>query len=134
MYVIVEIGGKQFKVEKQQQIYVDRIDSKEGTNVSFDKVFLLDDKKKVIVGSPTVSGAVVSTKILEHLKGEKVIVFKKKRRKGYKVKNGHRQLLTELLIEKISQKKSASAKSTEKKPKATAKPKVAAKSKKTSDK
>ena len=83
---------------------------------------------------PKVSGAVVEAKIVSHQKDDKVIVFKKKRRKGYKVKNGHRQLLTELLIEKISQKKSVPVKSTEEKPKASAKPKAAAKSKKASDK
>ena len=134
MYAVVEIQGSQFKVSKNQKLYVNRLKGKEGTKVSFDNVLLVDEDGKVKIGMPNVSGAVVEAKIISHQKDDKVIVFKKKRRKGYKVKNGHRQLLTELLIEKISQKKSASAKSTEEKPKATAKPKVAAKSKKTSDK
>ena len=128
MYAVVEIQGSQFKVSKNQKLYVNRLKGKEGTKVSFDNVLLIDEDGKVKVGMPNVSGAVVEAKILSHQKDDKVIVFKKKRRKGYKVKNGHRQLLTELLIEKISQKKSALAKSTEAKPKAAAKPK------KTSDK
>ena len=128
MYAIVEIAGQQFKVEKEQQIYVHRLESKTGSKVNFEHVLLIEDNNKVSIGTPTIEGAKVTAKVIEHLMDEKVIVFKKKRRKGYKVKNGHRQLLTELLIEKISQKKSAPAKSTEAKPKAAAKPK------KTSDK
>ena len=123
MYAVVEIQGSQFKVSKNQKLYVNRLKGKEGTKVSFDNVLLVDEDGKVKVGMPKVSGAVVEAKIVSHQKDEKVIVFKKKRRKGYKVKNGHRQLLTELLIEKISQKKSAPEKSTEEKPKAAAKPK-----------
>ena len=102
MYAIVEIAGQQFKVEKDQQIFVHRLDAKQGTKVSFDKVLLTDDNGKVNVGSPLVKGMSVTAKVMEHLKGDKVIVFKKKRRKGYKVKNGHRQYLTKLEIEKIS--------------------------------
>ena len=128
MYAVVEIQGSQFKVSKNQKLYVNRLEGKEGTKVSFNNVLLVDDDGKVRVGMPNVSGAVVEAKIVSHQKDDKVIVFKKKRRKGYKVKNGHRQLLTELLIEKISQKKSAPVKRTEVKPKAAAKPK------KTSDK
>ena len=101
MYAIVEIAGQQFKVEKDQQIFVHRLDAKQGTKVSFDKVLLTDDNGKVNVGSPLVKGMSVTAKVMEHLKGDKVIVFKKKRRKGYKVKNGHRQYLTKLEIEKI---------------------------------
>ena len=101
MYAIVEIAGQQFKVEKDQQIFVHRLDAKQGTKVSFDKVLLTDDNGKVSVGSPLVKGMSVTAKVMEHLKGDKVIVFKKKRRKGYKVKNGHRQYLTKLEIEKI---------------------------------
>ena len=101
MYAIVEIAGQQFKVEKDQQIFVHRLDEKQGTKVSFDKVLLTDDNGKVNVGSPLVKGMSVTAKVIEHLKGDKVIVFKKKRRKGYKVKNGHRQYLTKLEIEKI---------------------------------
>ena len=134
MYAVVEIQGSQFKVSKNQKLYVNRLKGKEGTKVSFDNVLLVDEDGKVKVGMPKVSGAVVEAKIVSHQKDDKVIVFKKKRRKGYKVKNGHRQLLTELLIEKISQKKSAPAKSTKEKLKAAAKPKAAAKSKKVSDK
>ena len=140
MYAVVEIQGSQFKVSKNQKLYVNRLKGKEGTKVSFDNVLLVDEDGKVKVGMPKVSGAVVEAKIVSHQKDDKVIVFKKKRRKGYKVKNGHRQLLTELLIEKISQKKSVSAKTSEEKPnvaakpKAATKPKAAAKPKKTSNK
>ena len=101
MYAIVEIAGQQFKVAKDQKLFVHRLQDKEGSKVSFDKVFLLDDGKKVTVGAPAVSGAAVEAKVVGHLKGDKVIVFKKKRRKGYRVKNGHRQALTELMVEKI---------------------------------
>ena len=124
MYAVVEIQGSQFKVFKNQKLYVNRLKEKEGTKVTFDNVLLLDDESKVKVGMPNVLGASVEAKIISHQKDDKVIVFKKKRRKGYKVKNGHRQLLTELVIEKISQKKSAPAKSIEEKPKAAAKPKA----------
>ena len=134
MYAVVEIQGSQFKVSKNQKLYVNSLKGKEGTKVSFDNVLLVDEDGKVKVGTPKVSGAVVEAKIISHQKDDKVIVFKKKRRKGYKVKNGHRQLLTELLIEKISQKKSASSKTTEEKPKAAVKPKATSKTKKTSDK
>ena len=101
MYAIVEIAGQQFKVAKDQKLFVHRLQDKEGSKVSFDKVYLLDDGKKVTVGAPAISGAVVEAKVVGHLKGDKVIVFKKKRRKGYRVKNGHRQALTELTVEKI---------------------------------
>ena len=101
MYAIVEIAGQQFKVAKDQKLFVHRLQDKEGSKVSFDKVYLLDDGKKVTVGAPAISGAVVEAKVVSHLKGDKVIVFKKKRRKGYRVKNGHRQALTELMVEKI---------------------------------
>ena len=101
MYAIVEIAGQQFKVAKDQKLFVHRLQDKEGSKVSFDKVYLLDDGKKVTVGAPAISGAAVEVKVVSHLKGDKVIVFKKKRRKGYRVKNGHRQALTELMVEKI---------------------------------
>ncbi len=101
MYAIVEIAGQQFKVAKDQKLFVHRLQDKEGSKVSFDKVYLLDDGKKVTVGAPAISGAAVEAKVVGHLKGDKVIVFKKKRRKGYRVKNGHRQALTELMVEKI---------------------------------
>ncbi len=101
MYAIVEIAGQQFKVVKDQKIFVHRLQGKEGSNVSFEKVYLLDDGKKVTVGAPAITGASVQAKVLGHIKGDKVIVFKKKRRKGYRVKNGHRQALSELLVKNI---------------------------------
>jgi large subunit ribosomal protein L21 len=134
MYAVVEIQGSQFKVSKNQKLYVNRLNGKEGSKVSFENVLLVDDDVKVKVGTPNVSGASVEAKIVSHQKDDKVIVFKKKRRKGYKVKNGHRQLLTELLIEKISQKKSPLSKSAEEKPKAASKPKPVVKPKKNSKK
>lgn len=101
MYAIVEVAGKQFKVAKDQYIYAPRLEGEAGSNVSFDKVLLVDRDGKVDVGAPTVSGVSVSGKILEHVKGDKVIVFKKKRRKGYVLKNGHRQQFTKVQIENI---------------------------------
>ena len=124
MYAIVEIAGQQFKVEKDQQIFVHRLEVKEGSKVDFENVLLIDNGGKVNVGAPAVKGAKVTAKVLEHLKGDKVIVFKKKRRKGYRVKNGHRQYLTKLEIVKIDEKaavKKAPAKKSEVKPKAAAK-------------
>ena len=114
MYAIVEIAGQQFKVAKDQKVFVHRLEGKEGSKVSFDKVLLLDDGK-VTIGAPVIENAVVSAKILGHLKGDKVIVFKKKRRKGYKVKNGHRQFLTEIQIDGISTKKAPAKKAEAKK-------------------
>ena len=104
MYAIVEIAGQQFKVEKDQRYFVHQLEGKPGSKVSFDKVLLLDDNGKVSVGAPAVSGVQVTAKIEQHLKGDKVIVFKKKRRKGYKVKNGHRQRLTEISVQTIGKK------------------------------
>jgi len=104
MYAIVEIAGQQFKVSKNDKLFVNRLPEKEGVKVSFDNVFLIDDGKNVKVGDPKLSGAKVNAKILSHLKGDKIIVFKKKRRKGYRVKNGHRQFLTQLLIENVIEK------------------------------
>ena len=101
MYAIVEIAGQQFKVAKDQKLFVHRLQDKEGSRVSFEKVYLLDDGKKVTVGAPAITGASVQAKVVGHLKGDKVIVFKKKRRKGYRVKNGHRQALSELMVENI---------------------------------
>jgi len=102
MYAIVEIAGQQFKVEKNNQIFVHRLEGEEGASLDFDKVLLIEDGKSIKVGTPTVEGAKVSAKIISHLKGDKVIVFKKKRRKGYKKKNGHRQYLTKISIESIT--------------------------------
>ncbi len=101
MYAIVDIAGQQFKVKKDQKIFVHRLEGEIGNQVDFEKVLLIDNDTNVSVGAPVIEGAMVSAKILEHLKGDKVIVFKKKRRKGYRVKNGHRQYLTQILIENI---------------------------------
>ena len=122
MYAIVEIAGQQFKVEKDQHIFVHRLEEKEGSKIDFDKVLLMDNAGKVNVGAPVITGAKVTAKVLEHLKGDKVIVFKKKRRKGYKVKNGHRQHLTKLEIQNIDAKApAAKAKTAEKATKPAAK-------------
>ncbi len=110
MYAVVEIQGSQFKVEKDQKLFVNRIDAKEGSKVSFDNVLLVDDGKKVQVGKPNLSGKSVEAKVIAHKKDDKVIVFKKKRRKGYKVKNGHRQAITEIIIQGISEKKASQKK------------------------
>ena len=128
MYAIVEIAGQQFKVAKDQRVYVHRLAQEEGSNVSFDQVYLLDDGKNVTLGAPAITGASVEAKVVKHLKGDKVIVFKKKRRKGYRVKNGHRQSLTEILIEGISAK--GGAKKAAPKAKVEAAPKKAAASEK----
>ena len=101
MYAIVDIAGKQFKVAKDQFIYAPKMEGEAGAAVSFNKVLLVDDGGSVTIGAPTVSGITVSGKILEHVKGDKVIVFKKKRRKGYVVRNGHRQQFTKVQIESI---------------------------------
>ena len=102
MYAIVEIAGQQFKVEKGRTLYTHRLEGDVNAALVFDKVLLVDNGGTVSVGTPTVSGASVKVTILEHLKGEKVIVFKKKRRKGYVKKNGHRQYLTKIQIDEIA--------------------------------
>ena len=107
MYAIVEIAGQQFKVEKDQKYFVHQLEGKPGSKITFENVLLLDDKGKVTVGSPSVNGIQVTAKIEQHLLGDKVIVFKKKRRKGYKVKNGHRQRLTEITVQEIGKKLAA---------------------------
>lgn len=101
MFAIVEIAGQQFKIVKDQKVFVHRLSSEEGAKVSFDKVLLLDDNGNLTLGAPAIEGASVEAKVLRHLKGDKVIVFKKKRRKGYEKKNGHRQSFTEIVIEAI---------------------------------
>ncbi|OIQ20246.1 50S ribosomal protein L21 [Lacinutrix sp. MedPE-SW] len=101
MYAIVEIAGHQFKVEKDQKVFVNRLAIEEGKKVDFDNVLLIGDGDNVTLGAPAIGGALVGAKVLRHLQGEKVIVFKKKRRKGYRVKNGHRQALSEIIIENI---------------------------------
>ncbi len=104
MYAIVEIAGQQFKVAKDQKVFVNRLSGEEGDEVSFDKVLLAGDGDDITLGAPAIEGALVGAKISRHLKGDKVIVFKKKRRKGYQKKNGHRQSLTEIVIGDISLK------------------------------
>jgi large subunit ribosomal protein L21 len=137
MFAIVEIAGQQFKVAKDQKVFVHRLAAEEGASVSFDNVLMLSEGDKVTVGAPAIDGAQVGAKIIKHLKGDKVIVFKKKRRKGYRVKNGHRQSLTEIVIESIvgsgakPAKKAATAKKSAAAPKAATK---AAPAKKTAPK
>ena len=147
MYAIVEIAGQQFKVEKDQKYFVHQLEGKPGSKVTFENVLLLDDNGKVSVGAPAVNGVQVTAKIEQHLLGDKVIVFKKKRRKGYKVKNGHRQRLTEITVQdigkkaapkkaaskseaKVETKKAAPKKAAPKKAAAKSKPAVASKTKK----
>ena len=102
MYAIVDIAGQQFKVEAGKKLYVNRLKDEPGASVSFDKVLLTDNDGAVKVGTPYVDGACVKATVIEHLKGNKVIVYKKKRRKGYDKKNGHRQCLTQIQIESIA--------------------------------
>lgn len=103
MYAIVDIAGQQFKVRQGQQVFVHRLEGEEGSSISFEKVMLIDNEGSVKVGTPMVTGATIEAKIVEHLKGDKVIVFKKKRRKGYQKSNGHRQYLSKVLIESINE-------------------------------
>ena len=101
MYAIVTIAGQQFKVEKDKKLFVHGLDAEEGALIDFDQVLLLEDESGVKVGTPTLEGVKVTAKVLSHLKGEKVIVFKKKSRKGYVKKNGHRQFLSRVQVESI---------------------------------
>jgi len=131
MYAIVEMAGQQFKVAKDQKVYVHRLQTEEGKKVTFDNVLLLADGSNITVGAPAIDGAAVEAKVVKHLRGDKVIVFKKKRRKGYRKKNGHRQSLTEIVIESIVTKgaKKATPKKAETKkaaPKKEATPKAEA--------
>ncbi len=136
MYAIVEMAGQQFKVAKDQKVYVHRLQTEEGKKVTFDNVLLLDDGKNITVGAPAIDGAAVEAKVIKHLRGDKVIVFKKKRRKGYKVKNGHRQSLTEIVVESIIAKgaKKAAPKKEEKSAKEVAAPKAKTEPKKAAPK
>lgn len=104
MYAIVDVAGQQFKVTKDQKIFVHRLDGEEGDKVEFDKVLLIDNDDKVEVGEPVIKGALIRGKILEHMKGDTVKVFKKKRRKGYKVLKGHREYLSHIIIDEIIEK------------------------------
>ena len=115
MYAIVEIAGHQFKVEKDQKVFVNRLSTEEGKKVDFDNVLLIGDGDNITVGAPAIDGAQVSAKVVKHLKGDKVIVFKKKRRKGYRVKNGHRQALSEIVIEGITASGASTSSATKKK-------------------
>ena len=101
MYAIVEIAGQQMKVTENLELFVHRLEAEEGKTVKFDKVLLVDNEGKIKTGNPTVKGANVSAKVISHIKGDKVLVFKKKRRKGYQKMNGHRQQFTKIQIEKI---------------------------------
>jgi large subunit ribosomal protein L21 len=132
MYAIVEIAGQQFKVAKDQKVFVNRLSTEEGKTVDFDKVLLVGDGSNITLGAPAIDGALVGAKVLRHLKGDKVIVFKKKRRKGYRVKNGHRQSLTEIVIESIAT--SGAKKAAPKKEEKKAEPKAAAPTKETAPK
>lgn len=102
MYAIVEIAGQQFKIEKDRKVYVHRLKAEEGSQVTFDKVMLVDNDGSVKVGTPVIENATVKATVLNHLKGDKVLVFKKKRRKGYQKMNGHRQYLTSIKIDEIN--------------------------------
>jgi large subunit ribosomal protein L21 len=102
MYAIVEIAGQQFKIEKDQKLFVHRLQEDEGASINIDKVLLLGNGDNITLGAPAIEGAFAEAKVLGHLKGDKVIVFKKKRRKGYRKKNGHRQYLTQIQISSIS--------------------------------
>lgn len=137
MYAIVEMAGQQFKVAKDQKVYVHRLQTEEGKKVVFDKVLLLDDNGNVTIGAPVINGAAVEAKVVKHLRGDKVIVFHKKRRKGYRKKNGHRQSLTEIIIESIvakGAKKAAPAKVKAAAPKKEQAPKAAVAAKKATPK
>jgi len=106
MYAIVEIAGQQFKVEEGKKIFVHRLEVEEGNQVEFDQVLLIENEGKITIGEPIIKDALVEGKILDHMRGDKVIVFKKKRKKGYRVKNGHRQNFTQVEIISINEKAS----------------------------
>jgi large subunit ribosomal protein L21 len=101
MYAIVDIAGQQFKVQKDQKIFVHRLEAEEGTEMNFDKVLLVDNEGKVTIGSPTLENAKVTATVIGHVQGDKVIIFKKRRRKGYRLKRGHRQQFTRIQIGEI---------------------------------
>ncbi|MFC2107247.1 50S ribosomal protein L21 [Bacteroidota bacterium] len=135
MYAIVDIAGQQFKVEKDQEIFVNRLEGDKGSKVEFFDVLLIDNNGKITVGTPKINGAMISCKIIEHLKGDKVLVFRKKRRKGFKRLRGHRDYLSKVVIESIVEtgaKPKVAAKK-EEKPKVEAKPKAATAKAKTTE-
>jgi len=102
MYAIVEIAGQQFKVEKDQKVFVHRLKAEVGSKIEFDQVLLADNDGKITLGAPAIKGAKISAEVLDHVKGDKVLVFKKKRRKGYQKLNGHRQAFTAIKINDIT--------------------------------
>jgi large subunit ribosomal protein L21 len=104
MYAIVEIAGQQFKVQKDQKVFVHRLNAKAGQKLDFDRVLLVDNDGAITLGAPAIEGASVTAEVIDHVKGDKVIVFRKKRRKGYRKKNGHRQSFTAIKITGISAK------------------------------
>ena len=104
MYAIVEIAGQQFKVEEGKKIFVHRLEAENGRNVQFDQVLLIEDEGKILIGEPVIKDALVEGKILDQVRGDKVIIFKKKRKKGYRIKNGHRQNFTQVEIISIKEK------------------------------
>ena len=114
MYAIVEIAGQQFKVEEGKKIFVHRLEAEEGKKVEFDQVLLIEEDGKITIGEPTINEAVVEGMVLDHMRGDKVIVFKKKRKKGYRVKNGHRQNFTQVEILSINGKASSKKAATKK--------------------
>jgi large subunit ribosomal protein L21 len=114
MYAIVEIAGQQFKVEAGKKIFVHRLEAEEGKDVEFDQVLLLEEDGKITIGEPTIEGARIEGKVLDHMRGDKVIVFKKKRKKGYRIKNGHRQNFTQVEIVSINGKGSLKKATTKK--------------------
>lgn len=122
MYAIVEIAGQQIKVAKDQKVFVNRLPVEEGEKVSFDKILLIGDGDNITLGAPAIDGAQIGATVIKHLKGEKVIVFKKKRRKGFRKKNGHRQYLSQIMIESIvTSGKTENKKDAKPEPKAKAK-------------
>ena len=114
MYAIIEIAGQQFKVEKEDEIFVHRLEGEPGTKIEFNEVLLVDHDGKISIGTPHVEGTRITGKILEHARGDKVIVFKKKRRKGFQKESGHRQDFSKILIEKITIKGAAKGKTARK--------------------
>ena len=102
MYAVVEIGGQQFKVAKSDKIYVPKLESEVGSKVRFEKVLLMGDENQTRLGTPYVTGASIEGKVLGHVKDEKVMVFRKKKRKGFKMRRGHRQQYTQIEITKVS--------------------------------
>jgi large subunit ribosomal protein L21 len=137
MYAIVEIAGQQFKVEEGKKIFVHRLEVEEGNQIEFEKVLLIEDEGKITIGEPTIKDAVVEGKVLDHMRGDKVIVFKKKRKKGYRIKNGHRQNFTQVEILSINGKsspKKAAPKKEEARPSEVSTAEEAPKAKKTAAK